>query len=341
MKVISAEELTCYFHGNLGVLRIDGAVRPYRLRETDIPWVHNALHARVDVPAGVRICFHTDAQCITCKGSFAKEGPERDKQKFDLVINGEYVRSVHPTLDGSTLIFQDLPSGDKLVEIWLTTVPSEIWFHHLVLEGGEGKISRYVDKRPRWITHGSSITQCSAAHSPSFAWPTLVANHFGWNLTNLGFGGNCAFDQIVARNIADQECERISLCLGINTVGGAFSHRTWQPAVEGFIFTVRDKHPETPLLLISPICAPNHEDEIVEPSRMGLIPMRHMLEESYYKFWDMGDRNIYFLNGLDLVNQEEAVHVMPVDKLHPDGNGYEFLAKKFIANAPREWTGQA
>ncbi|MEV7468866.1 hypothetical protein AB0O20_20510 [Streptomyces kronopolitis] len=64
-------------------------------------------------------------------------------------------------------------------------------------------------------------------------------------------------DPYVARTIRDMPADLISLKVGINIVALAtFRLRTFGPAVHGFLDTVRDGHPDTPLLLMSPVSSP-------------------------------------------------------------------------------------
>src|SRR5690606_3736570 len=75
------------------------------------------------------------------------------------------------------------------------------------------------DKKIRWITYGSSNTQCAGSASPAQTWPALVARHRNWDLTCLGYSGECHMESMVARMIRDMPAEVISLCLGINVYG--------------------------------------------------------------------------------------------------------------------------
>lgn len=344
MKSIPASEIAGYFHGHLGVLNTPQGVCPFRMRNEDMPWIPSLLVGPASKASGTRLSFITTTRKITLKMAItlhtsAETG--RPEGKFDLFVNGEMVESQQPENgENQILNFQELPAGEKLVEIYLPQYTT-FFLQELILGEDSDTITPYQDSRPRWLTYGSSITQCAGANRPSQTWPALVARHFNWNLTSMGYGGQCHFDQIVARTIADQKVDRISCCLGVNTVSGTFSPRTWQPAVEGFIFTIRDKHPNTPLLIISPIAAPNREYNLAENSHMGLIPMRRMLEESFQKFRAAGDRNIYFLNGLEILNVEEAHEYLLSDLVHPGGKGYEYMARKFIERVPTEWSGQA
>ena len=59
----------------------------------------------------------------------------------------------------------------------------------------------------------------------------------------------------------DTPADLISVKIGINLVNADLMRlRAFTPAVHGFLDTIRDGHPTTPLLVVSPILCPIHED---------------------------------------------------------------------------------
>ena len=111
--------------------------------------------------------------------------------------------------------------------------------------------------RRRWVHHGSSISHCVGADRPTGTWPVVAARAAGVEVTNLSLAGNCLLDPFVARTIRDQPADLISLKVGINLVNtAAFRLRSFGPAVHGFLDTVREGHPDTPLLVVSPVSCP-------------------------------------------------------------------------------------
>jgi hypothetical protein len=74
--------------------------------------------------------------------------------------------------------------------------------------------------------------------------------------------------------IRDAPADLISVKLGINVVNlDAMRLRAFVPAVNGFLDTIRDGHPDTPLVLISPLFCGIHEDTpgpgAVDPDTLG------------------------------------------------------------------------
>ena len=72
-----------------------------------------------------------------------------------------------------------------------------------------------------WATWGSSLTHCVRAGSAARVWPGTVARTHDVNLVNLGFGGQCHLDPMVAMHIRDLPASCISMKLGINMMSGS------------------------------------------------------------------------------------------------------------------------
>lgn len=112
-----------------------------------------------------------------------------------------------------------------------------------------------------WLHHGSSISHGSDAASPTRIWPAVAARLGGVELINLGLAGSALLDPFTARAVRDTPADLISLKIGINIVNhDVMRLRAFGPAVHGFLDTVREGHPQTPLLVVSPILCPLHED---------------------------------------------------------------------------------
>ncbi len=107
-----------------------------------------------------------------------------------------------------------------------------------------------------WLHHGSSISHGSNATHPTGTWPALAATQGEVELVNLGFSGNALLDPFTARAMRDAPADLISVKVGINIVNADVMRlRAFTPAVHGFLDTIREGHPTTPLLVVSPSCA--------------------------------------------------------------------------------------
>jgi hypothetical protein len=80
-------------------------------------------------------------------------------------------------------------------------------------------------------------------------------------LINLGLAGSAMLDPFTARKMRDTPADLVSVKTGIDLVNAdVMRPRAFEPAVHGFLDTVRDGHPEVPLLVVGPLYCPIHEN---------------------------------------------------------------------------------
>ena len=218
-----------------------------------------------------------------------------------------------------------------MIELWLPQF-GEFRLRFLELSPG-ATIAPYEDLRPRWVAYGSSITHCRTAERPGETWPAIVAREHGLNLTCLGYGGNCHLEPMLARVIRDLPLDLLSLKVGINIYGsGSLNARTFRPAIIGFVEIIREQHPDTPFAIISPILSPPRESA-ANAVGFTLAAIREEVAECVQAIKAHGDRNIYYVDGLDLFGPEH-VDLLP-DQLHPNAEGYKVLAQNFLEKVAR------
>ncbi|MEZ0111983.1 hypothetical protein ABH920_006002 [Catenulispora sp. EB89] len=243
----------------------------------------------------------------------------------------------------STVRFEGLPPGVKDLQIWL---PHWVKTELVALRADADVAPPTPTGRRVWLHHGSSISQCNEAESPLGVWPVIAARSAGVDPVNVGLSGNCYLDPYVARSIRDAEADVISLKLGINfTAKAGYVLRTLGPTVHGFLDTVREGHPDTPLLVVSPIACPALEerpgptvwrDDVLyatgDPARVaeGALTLQVVRRELRRIVTERAkqDPNIHYLDGLKLVGLDEADEYLG-EGLHPTPAGYRMIGERF------------
>ena len=314
------------WHGHVSLEQTADYTRPWRIPFEQKVLFQPDLASRAAMPAGIRLAIHSNTRRLA--GTIVPFDGER---KIDLYVNRQF-HGTGVVDDKSTFAFADLPSGENLLELWLPQ-SSDFALQQLEIDDA-ATLSPVEDNRPKWITYGSSISHCGSAASPSFTWPGVVARGRDLNLTCLGYGGQCHLDIQIGRMMRDLPADYISICAGINIYGsGSLNARTFGPNLIGFVQLLREKHPQTPLALISPIYSFDRE---TTPNVTGwtLQNYRDAVAEAAQTLQAFGDKNIIYVNGLDLFN-EDLGHLMP-DDLHPDAEGYKTMGANFLkVAAPR------
>ncbi|MET7684631.1 GDSL-type esterase/lipase family protein [Streptomyces sp. NPDC005423] len=324
-------------------------------------------------PSGVRVVFRTRATAVeldTLRTKMAYVGaPSRPDGVYDLLIDGrlagrastsggdvlmvDMVTGATETRPGpvGTVRFTELPDRLKDVEIWL---PYNEITQLLDLRTDAPVEAVPASGRKVWLHHGSSISHGSNAASPTTIWPALAASRGGVELINLGLAGSALLDPFTARAMRDTPADLISVKIGINLVNTDLMRlRAFGPAVHGFLDTVREGHPTTPLLVVSPVLCPIHE-ETPGPSAADL----GQLAEERLQFTAAGDPaeraagkltlqvirdelsrivrqraaddpHLYYLDGRELYGETDFAELPLPDQLHPDAATHERIGERF------------
>ncbi|WP_410628258.1 GDSL-type esterase/lipase family protein [Amycolatopsis sp. cmx-8-4] len=321
-------------------------------------------------PAGVRLRFRTRADVVELETRPTKlvyaGAPPRPDGVYDLLVDGRLAQSgvveggstltVDPRTgagsraDGPTgrVRFAGLGDGFKDVEIWLP--------HNEITELVALRTDAPVETGPArgrvWLHHGSSISHGSNAATPSGTWPALAATAAGVDLVNLGFSGNALLDPFTARALRDTPADLISVKLGINVVNADLMRlRAFGPAVHGFLDTIRDGHPDTPLLVVSPILCPIHErtpgpgdfdHEALAAGEVrfratgdpaetaaGKLTLEVIRAELERIVAARRDARLHYLDGRALYGEADFAEFPLPDNLHPDPAAHRRIGERF------------
>ncbi|MGW3684294.1 GDSL-type esterase/lipase family protein [Streptomyces prasinus] len=360
--------------GALELERTAQGVQPHRLPARARAQSTDGQLAMAEAqPSGVRLVLRTRATAVeldVLRTKMAYEGaPPRPDGVYDLLIDGEPAGQARAPggnvmlmdmATGSaelkpgpvgTVRFAGLPERDKRVEIWL---PYNEMTRLVALRTDAPVAPVAPGDRRVWLHHGSSISHGSDAASPTTTWPALAASLGGVDLVNLGLSGSALLDPFTARAMRDTPADLISVKIGINLVNTDLLRlRAFAPAVHGFLDTIRDGHPTTPLLVVSPILCPLHEDT-PGPS----LPDLSTLDEGRLRFAAMGDPgeratgkltlnvireelarvveqraaedpSLHYLDGRELYGETDHAELPLPDALHPDAATHRRMGERF------------
>ncbi len=358
--------------GALELERTDRGLLPHRLpawarAQSDDPQLH-LVEAQ---PAGVRLAMRTAATRLELDVLPTKRRyvgtPQRPDGWYDVLVDGELVERLQApggnvldvemmtgastlTAGEPTTLVIALPDGTHDVEVWLPHDEQT----ELVDLRADADLSPLPSDLPRWVHHGSSISHGSVATYPTEPWPVVAARLAGLDLVNLGLGGSALLDPFVARTLRDTPADLISVKIGINLVNqDLLRRRALGPAVHGWLDTIRDGHPETPIRLVSPIHCAIHESTPgpsapdmaalaegrlaflaggdpadVATGRLTLEVVREVLADVVER---RGDPRLSYVDGLGLYGAADAERLPLPDNLHPDSATHRLIGERFAA----------
>ncbi|WP_425247664.1 GDSL-type esterase/lipase family protein [Streptomyces sp. NEAU-NA10] len=360
--------------GALEVERTEQGLLPHRLPAAARAQCGDAQLAMAEAqPSGVRLVFRTRATTLELDTLPTKRvyvgAPPRPDGVYDLLVNGRLTARASVTGGNTitidmttgtfehrpgrpgTLRFTDLPEGSKDMEIWLPHNETTVL---VALRTDAPVEAAPASDRRVWLHHGSSISHGSDAASPTGIWPALAASLGGVELINLGLGGSALLDPFTARALRDTPADLISVKIGINLVNTDLMRlRAFGPAVHGFLDTIREGHPTTPLLVVSPILCPMHEDtpgpSAPDFSDLGTGQLRFVamgdpaevasgkltlgvIREELARIVDRraaDDPNLHYLDGRGLYGETDAAELPLPDQLHPDATTHRRMGERF------------
>lgn len=354
MEDITGAALARHVRGALGVEVTDAGVVISRLpRWTKSQYASGSTIAAVARGcSGVRIEFVSAAGLLELDASFESGEPLDFRHLIVVTAGGVTIdRTIAAGRPGeqnhasaaTRLIFVLGPEATpRKITIWLPQGAATT-LHRI---RSDAELVDDVSLRHRWIHYGSSISDSIGVSGPLEVWPVAVANNLGLDILNLGLSGNAHIDPFVARAVRDTNADLISLKLGVNVVNHASMNiRTFTSAVHGFIDLIREGHPRTPLILISPIYCPPHEqragptvyddrgtaramdrDGVPGRDSLTIARIRDVLHEIVVTR-SAQDASLAYMDGLELLGPGDGEHL--VDRLHPDPAGYRLIATRF------------
>ncbi len=325
-------------------------------------------------PSGVRLRLRTAARRLvlrvrTWRVATLPHAEPAAGERFEAVVGGRVVDAAVcdavgvQTFDPGTATTSAGPAPLGSVSFALPDaggVPTdvEVWLPYrervvlVAVEADAAVLAPAPVDAPRWVHHGSSISHGANADAPTGTWPAVAARAAGLDLVNLGLSGNAVLDPFVARAVRDQPADVLSLKLGINVVNhDLMRRRAFGPAVHGFLDTVREGHPTTPLVVVSPVLCPLVEDvpgptsidpdapdvrfrtagrpEEVAEGKLTLLVVRDVLAAVVAARRAAGDTALTYVDGRTLYGDADAAELPMADLLHPDAAAQHRMGTRF------------
>jgi lysophospholipase L1-like esterase len=175
------------------------------------------------------------------------------------------------------------------------------------------------DSSSRIIFYGTSITQGACASRPGTAFTNILSRRINREFINLGFSGNGdgrpALAHIV-NEIPDPACYVLDYDANVTDA------RKMRETLPRFIEILREKNPETPILVISRIPTANElYDQKIYKKRLEKMRVQR---NTVNRLQAQDDNNISFLDGATLMG--DALLETTVDGGHPTDLGFWLMA---------------
>jgi lysophospholipase L1-like esterase len=276
--------------------------------------------AMASIPAGVRLELVGDATELDVRYhcAHASFGYLGGGEGHEFVVwRGDRRVAAHDAEEGEHTIRLPLGAGDGRVLVYL---PERMGPTVLEVAGVGGGIEP-APAQPRWLCYGDSIAEGWVVTAPDRSWPAVVGREHGLDVVNLGYAGSARGEIPSAEELAALEAEVISISHGTNCwTRTPHSATLFAEGLRAFLDIVRDGHPDTPIVAVSPITRPDAE---ATPNRLGttLVDLRRAFEDVVHERIAGGDTALTLVPGFPLVTVDQLA-----DDVHPGDDGHAAMA---------------
>lgn len=306
--------------------------RLYRRLPAKPDWkLPEAVDQLANCTAGGQIRFETDATSLSVKVKLSGAAnmyhmPATGQCGFDCYIGspGEqlyYGTTVydHKLTEYEAVIYKDMGQESRIITLNFPLYQGveEVWIG-LDREAQIAPPPTY-EKSGKIIVYGTSITQGGCAARPGMAYTNILSRRINMEFLNLGFSGNGKGEPELAHILSEIPDPA---CLILDYEANCVSTELLQITLPEFISIYRDKHPLTPILVISRI---THAKEKFQAQMAQDRADRKQIQiRTVEQARELGDANIYFCDGSQLLGED--AHECTVDGSHPTDLGFLRMA---------------
>ncbi len=297
---------------------------PEQLKDTFRPPVWNLAKS----PSGGRIRFRTDSQVIAIRVEYPSPPDMKNMHAFgqtgvDLYADGVYVGTAIADKDAKPgkvyeHTYFDLPDRPRAMRDIVLYLP--LYKPAKVISVAVDKDAKlsvapdFATKRPV-VFYGTSITQGGCASRSGMSYQAILGRKLNLDFVNLGFSGNGKGEPEVAKVVAEIDASAFVLDFSQNNQTIESLREVYKP----FIEAIREKHPETPIIAITPISSARETWTATElPAMRDYI--RKVVAES--------GPHVTLVEGTDLLGPNQLDGL--VDGVHPNDLGFQQMAEALM-----------
>ena len=283
-------------------------------------------------PSGGRIRFRTNSSTVAIRLEYP--GPPEmgnmhayGQSGVDLYADGLYRGTAVPdeqAKPGKTYehtYYKDKPRTDREITLYLPLYSGvKVLGIGLDPDATIDRAKPFAVAKPV-VFYGTSITQGGCASRSGMSYQAILARLLNLDFVNLGFSGNGLGEPELARAVAEIDASVYVIDMSQNHKDVDALKQSYAP----FLAAIRAKHPDTPILVNTPIYAAR---ESWSPDAR-LDGMRELIRRVAAERISAGDRHIEIVEGTDLLGPTRDGGL--VDGTHPNDLGFQWMAEGFAA----------
>lgn len=268
----------------------------------------SSIHARWKLRSGDLAMPHMPATGVSGLDLYAK----RDG-KWGWIANGRPEKQ-----ENEAALFKNAPGGPIEYMIYLPLY-NGIESLHIGIEPGKSlaKGEAYPESHAKPILFwGTSILQGGCASRPGMVYTSIIGRRMLRPTLNLGFSGNGRMDPPLVALIAKLDVAAYVIDCAPNMSPEEITERT-----EPLVKTLREAHPETPIVLVENI--EYQQSWFSEGKKKSHELKNEVLKAAFDRLIAAGVKNLHYIPGTPLLGSD---HEATVDGTHPNDLGFLRMA---------------
>lgn len=283
--------------------------------------------------AGGEVRFKTDSKRILIKVELREKSgmyhmPSTGQSGFDLYMDSDgenrYIKTTRFAVDSTRFKVELFNTDKKEMRSFTLNFPLYNGVNSLEIgfdEGAAVEVPNPFEMKGKFVIYGTSITQGGCVCRPGMAYSNIMSRKLDVQFVNLGFSGNGKGEPALAHLINQISDVRFII---LDYEANAF--KTIKNTIGNFVDILREKHPETPILIMSKIRYARERKGTEDYAQ--LISNRDFQQNLVKKRKEAGDTNIFFIDGSKVLGNQ--YYECSVDGVHPSDLGSQIIANELI-----------
>ena len=278
-------------------------------------------------PSGGRIRFSSDTSQLRIKLKYAEAVASGNMSLIaragcDIYVNAKYWNCVAPAEPGQMegLCFEKALRAMREITIYMP-----LFTEVSILEIGIDGDARIEPPRPFAVDepavfYGTSIVHGGASARAGLTYPAILCRMLNLDFVNLGFSGNGKCEPEMAEALAEIDASLFVIDAGRNHQ----DREDFEPAYQPFIEIIRDRHPDTPIICVTPFYVTGID--WYEGFREQNEGLRDVVRRAVENLKKSGDKNVRLVKGEELLGPDDADGL--TDSVHPNSIGFVRVAER-------------
>jgi len=266
--------------------------------------------------AGIRLDVETDAEMVSFEVLF-KQGSGLNSYALEICADGREIAAFSGLTenDPRLSVREELAPGTKQLRIYFPNL-AQCGIRHLEFAGAS--FVRPVRREKKLLLLGDSITQGYTADKSRGSYANRLADALGFELFNLGYGGEIFHPALLERPPAVRP-DAVLIAYGTNDWSVRSSRSLFEQDVEAFLDRTAALWPEAFRVLMTPLWRTDWQNNVPIGLRFG--ELRHYLEK------EADRRGFFVIPGEEILPPDPAYMS---DHVHPNSAGFEVIARELF-----------